>query len=198
MIDRSHETILAPNAPTPEQLHHLTSIGFGSASSRNRIKELKRSPRSHYFIEELDLLPLYDEDVEIRTMRHRMAGRVGVRMARMQNGPEVKHWSLKFFDTTWVEQEPTVWLAQRSLYKFEWNRSSVVMSERTTRVIGDGAQQPTDMYDAIDGFNIRDDELALWHAQSEFEAVTGDDVELLAAEAKRYFGMVDTLSSRAA
>lgn len=72
------------------------------------------------------------------------------------------------------------------------------MSERTTRVIGDGAQQPKDMYDAIDEFAIRDDELALWHAQSEFEAVTSDDVELLALEAKRYFGIVDTLSSRAA
>lgn len=202
MIDRHHETVLPPNPPTPEQLHALTSVGFGSASSRNRLKHLKPRPnepesKAHYFVEELDLLPIYEEEVEIRNMRHRMAGRVGVRGFDLTTG-QPKVWSLKFFDTAWVEQAPNVWLAQRTLYKFEWTRTRAIMSERTTRVIGDGAIQMGDIYDAIDNFRISDSELAVWHAQSEFETVTTDDVALLTSDAERYFGMVDQVSAHAA
>lgn len=185
-----HERIISPDAPTPTQLHKLAAIGISSAASRERLKHLKRSGRAHYFIDEIDLAgdfsPAEDEIVQIR---HRMAGRVGVRPPA-PGSP--KSWSLKYFDTFWAESKPGVWLGGRTLYRFEWNRMRTTLAERTLRVVG--IDRPDESLDAyLDRFSVRDDDITMLSVKQDVENVTSEDCEDLMRDASDYFGVIDRM-----
>jgi len=194
MIHRNHEPILAPNPPRPDQLHQLANIGARSAASRDALKHMHTVKNAHFFVHELDLANDASLLTEVGQMRHRMVGRIGVR--RAERG--IKLWSLKFYDTYWVETQPTQWQANRTLYTFEWNRVRTTMASRALQVIGDNVQRPPeDLADTLDTLSLRGDEPDIWHAEAQFETVTQGDCEQLIHDATDYFDIVDRLHASA-
>lgn len=197
MMDQ-RERIIPENAPTHEQLRRLAAIGVNSAVQRNTLKHVRRrregmTEPSHYVVDEIDLMgdALLDQD-EPTQVRHRMAIRVGAR--RRDDEPKVL--SLKFFDTYWVEHAPGEWRGERTLYRFEWNRSSVLMAERAFRLIG--IEQPDmDLEYYLDHLAIKDDMADIWHAEQEVGTVTSGDCEQIITAAHDYFSVVDALHERA-
>lgn len=191
----NHENIVHHNAPTPEQLHKLASIGAGSAAARQRLKQMSRTKRAHFFIDEIDLLDTSAFDAEeLSQIRHRMAGRVGVKESA-DGSP--KTWSLKYYDTYWVEHEAGQWLGERTLYRFEWDRLRTNMAERTFRLIG--LDRPEcDLSDYIDHFTVRDDTPDILYAQQQIETVSIEDCAELINNAGEYYQKIDMLYGRAA
>jgi len=195
MLDRYHENILADSPPSPDQLKRLASIGTRSAAERNKLKQLKRTAQAHFFVDEMDLLNINTELDGPGQIRHRMAGRIGV-----TRGSEYgeKQWSLKYFDTYWVEQDQGVWRAERTLYSFRWNRVRATLAERSIRLIGynNDNRELGDLGDAIDNFSMRGDEPDIWHAHTQLEMVNSDDCEELIGDAVKYFNIIDSLESQ--
>jgi hypothetical protein len=195
MPSLEHERLIHSNTPSPEQLFRLASVGISEANRRRR---LKRSPlsrednRAYYFISELDSLNEHsDEPLEIR---HRMAGRMGRKLVGRYNPV----WSLKFFDTYWVQQDDEVWQAERTRYRFEWDRSGTLLSERYIRFLRtDTETKSLDIGDAIDNFSFADDEVAIWQAKGELEIVTSEDCELLIGDVRDYYDRYATAQDAA-
>jgi len=187
------ERLVHADAPTQEQLQRLASIGIRSAVDRGRFKSIQRKRQAHYFIDELDLLAdgVVEEDTPTQ-IRHRMAVRIGVRPPQ-ENLP--KTWSLKYFDTYFVEAQPGEWKGERSVYQFEWTRSRILMANRTLRLVGFEAPYDQDDLEAqLDHFKIRDDDAAILRVSEELRTVTEDDCEELIKDMTDYFTVVDSVS----
>lgn len=184
-----HEQMIADNVPQADQLKRLAAVGVGSAAARQKLKTLSRSSRAHYFVDEVDFLAEASrQDTEPQEIRHRMAGRVGVRAA--SDGVS-KLWSLKYYDTYWVHTRLNGWRAARTLYRFEWDRSRTLLAERTLRIVDGSQRDEASLADCADSFRFRDDEAAMWHVQQEIELVSADDCEELIHDAKAYFSIVE-------
>lgn len=188
------ERIIHPNAPDPQQLRRLASVGINSAVSRDKLRHLQRSNNSHYFIDEIDRQGsrvVGDRIEDLVHIRHRMSGRVG---ARNEVG-QPRIWSLKYYDTYWANADGT-WLGERTLYRFEWNRTRTLLAERTFRLVG--IDQPDfDMGEQILNFSFPDDAADIWHAQQQVETVTRDDCEELIRDATNYFEEIEAIHNAA-
>ncbi len=187
------ERTIATNCPTSEQLFELAKLGMGSARRHHRLQHLKRVKKAHFFTQEVHTVePILHEDDDDKKsfIRHRMAGRIGKTALGGVEG--VPKWSLKFFDAYWVEREGGQWQAERSMYRFEWDRNRVTMADRHMRFLRPSNQPlERDMYDEIDRFVVADDEAAIWHVRNELGLVTYDDCELLLEDTRRYYQQAD-------
>lgn len=195
MSNRDYELLLSKTPPTPEQLRNLAMIGVRSAVGRNRLKHLKNASRAHFFVDEVDTLNEAKMPDDLTDIRHRMAGRIGV---REPHGSRPKQWSLKYFDTFWVQQEDDNWLAERTIYRFEWNRLRVTMAQRAIRIIGDNSYDPDTGLDyTLEHPIIPTDAIEMLHVQQEMEMVTYGDCAELIAESKEYFRLLDIQKAHA-
>lgn len=189
--ETDYERLIHPDAPEPAQIKRLASIGVSSAAARNRLKQLSRSNRAHYFVEEMDFLgvpvdgELQDFPVEVR---HRMAGRVGLNLV---NGYD-KVWSLNYFDTYWVNTEDAGWIASRALYRFKWNRHKTLLAERSLRMVAESISNDLpDLYDQLDRFSLADDSVAFLSAKDDFKRITADECEGLIKDSQEYFDQLE-------
>jgi len=188
MRQHGREVVLSDLPPTPDQLHRLASIGVSSAAERQKLRSMAKYKRAHFFVDEVDMPLDHEDQVEVGFVRHRMAGRVGIRAATHQS-PKI--WSLKFFDTYFVEQEPGKWVGERTLYSFEWNRLRVEMARRSIKLISDYEESVEHgIDDLIDNFSVPEDMASMWHVRSQMEQVTADDCEELIEEAARYYSQL--------
>ena len=81
-------------------------------------------------------------------------------------------------------------MAERTLYRFEWQPQQTLVADRAIKIIGDQqaeARSGYDMGDTIDHFAMDDDAASILHAQMEFEAVTSDDCVHLISAMERYY-----------
>ncbi len=193
-MTHDYERRIHEDAPEPSQLKRLAAVGAASAATRQQLKRLpRRESRAHYFIDEIDFVGA-DElgQGEPQEIRHRMAGRVGVRLA--SDGAS-KVWSLKYFDTYWVNQD-SGWQGERTLYRFEWDRRGTLLAERTLTVVG--VERPeTTLQDYVEHFQVADDEAAIWHVRQEMAQVTAGDCEGLVHDARAYFSLAEHHHQRA-
>ena len=169
------ETVLAHDAPTPQQLRHLTMTGASSAMRRNKLRRLERMKDSYLFIDHLDV-PIPSHEVSgTGNARHV----VGARLSKLAIDDTIA-WGAKYYDTYRVEREPGRWTSQTTLYEFTWQPERTLMAQRTVKVRGEAhAYYPSDqdIDDMIDRFYVHDDEADFWHVQTEFETVTADDCD---------------------
>jgi len=187
------ERLIHENPPAIDQLQTLASVGVRSAVSRERFKTLSRTRGVHYFIDELDLLS--DTQVEEDTpmqIRHRMAVRVAARPP--QDGLP-KTWSLKYFDTYFVESPstPGSWVGERSTYRFEWTRSRILMADRTLRLVGFPSPREESLENDLEYFKVRDDDAAIIGVSDQMRMVSGDDCEELIKDMSNYFSVVESV-----
>lgn len=102
---------------------------------------------------------------------------------------------MKYYDTYWANADGT-WLGERTLYRFEWNRTRTLLAERTFRLVG--IDQPDfDMGEQILNFSFPDDAADIWHAQQQVETVTRDDCEELIRDATNYFEEIEAIHNAA-
>lgn len=192
-----YEQFIHDDAPEPAQIKRLASIGVSSAAARNRLKQLSRSNRAHYFVEEMDFSGVPVEGAEhsypVR-VRHRMAGRVGLRLV----GGYGKVWSLKYFDTYWMNSLEAGWQGSRALYRFQWDRSKTLMAERSIRLVSSSISNDLpDLYHQLDHFNMTADEAAFLAIKDDFRKVTAEECEDLIQESYDYFQRLDANQSLA-
>lgn len=191
MYRPSQESLIHEDAPTPEQIQRLAQVGVRSAVLRHRLKTYTRSRRAHYFIDELDMLS--DGELSMpndnfpQEIRHRIAGRVGTRTN--EDGSRV--WSLKYFDTQWVNSEDAGWQASRVLYKFECDRRKTLMASRAIRFVSNSGGEDKDLQDYIDNFYIPEDEPTILAANESLSQVTAEDCEGLTAQLEEYFATIE-------
>ena len=191
----AYEQIAPIHAPTPQQLFKLGAVGMNAAARQNKIRHLKSVERAHFFIEEMSHLndSLHQQE-EAGFIRHRMAGRIGRKVLE----GAVPIWSLKFFDAYWVEHEKGQWRAERTRYRFEWDRNKTLLAERHIKFLEPGTDELVDLSDLIDRFSVADDEAVIWHTREQLEAVTREDCDLLIADAKSYYDTVLQVHDRVA
>ena len=178
------ETISRDDVPTPYQLRRLAMVGANTAVQRHTLKRMTRRNDAYFFIDEVDYLN-DTEVLEAGRIRHRMAARLGKKA--VETGFQ---WSFKCYDTYWVEQESNKWMAERTLYRFEWQPDQTLVADRAVKVIGDDqaeARSNYDLGDMIDHFSIDNDISSIVHAQMEFEAVTSADCTHLIGAMERYY-----------
>lgn len=196
MIERNHETLLPDTAPTPEQLFRLASIGVSTAMKSRRLRHMQHTPKAHFFFDEIHLLNDIRHDGDPREIRHRIAGRIGRRAC---NEVPLREWSLKFYDTYWVEQGNGGWAAERTRYRFEWDQQRATLAEREIRVIGsEESGRDVTIEGALENFSMAENEADLWHVRSEVESVTADDCEQIIRDAAAYYDFVNYFRGRAA
>lgn len=193
---RHHERAVGESMPTHEQLRKLAAIGMSSAVQRDKLRHLKPRPAagrisepSHYVLDELELVgsSIFQPE-EPTQVRHLMAMRVGTR--REDDAPKV--WSLKFFDAYWAEYAPGQWLGERTLYRFEWNRSAVLMADRTFRLVGiERPENELEYY--LDHLTITDDMPDILHAEQQMSHITSEDCEHVLDSAQGYFSAVESV-----
>lgn len=184
MIRPEIESIDRNDTPSPMQLRRLAMVGATTAMRRQTLRRMARKKDAYFFIDEVDSLN-DTELLEAGRIRHRMAARLGKRA--IDAGQQ---WSFKCYDTYWVEQGPDKWMAERTLYRFEWQPERTVLADRAVKIIGDvdaAARADLDLGDTIDGFSMSDDAASILHAQMEFEAVTASDCEHLISAMSRYY-----------
>jgi len=186
-MSAEHERIIHDNAPSPEQLFRLASIGMGEVARRKR---LKRSPysrddnRSYFFISEFGTYNGIRESEKPLEIRHQMAGRMGRKTLERFN----TIWSLKYFDTFWVQQDDETWQAERTRYRFEWDRKRTLLAERHIRFLRPSEMAvDRDLADEIEAFSFADDEDIIWHTRGEIETVTDRDCDLLVEDVRSYY-----------
>ena len=178
------EVINRDNVPTPYQLRRLAMVGAKTAMQRQTLKRMAHRTDAYFFIDEVDYLN-GTEVLEAGRIRHRMAARLGKKA--VETGFQ---WSFKCYDMYWVEQETDKWMAERTLYRFEWQPQQTLVADRAIKIIGDQqaeARSGYDMGDTIDHFAMDDDAASILHAQMEFEAVTSDDCVHLISAMERYY-----------
>lgn len=190
----NHEKLLLSNAPEPRQIDALARVGVGFAAKREQLKSLSSSKRAHYHVDELDLCDT-SESGDILQVRHRLAGRVGVRKDYENSSRPI--WSYKLFDTRWIYNGEQ-WVASRALYKFEHNRVDTLMAERAIRVIGLNPVYGHDAdgltVDHLEHLLIQDDEAAFMGLRQDFEAVSSDDCNELMRSLQSYVQSVKVLN----
>lgn len=187
------ERLIHDNPPTAEQLHSLASIGIRSAVSRERFKSLKQTRGAHYFVDELDFLADISVQEDTPTqIRHRMAVRVG---ARPPQDGLAKVWSLKFFDTYFVQSQstPDAWVGERSTYRFEWTRGRVLMADRALKIVGLPELYEESLENDLEHFRLRDDAAAILQASNELRTVSADDCEELKLDMMEYFSVLESV-----
>jgi hypothetical protein len=191
MSGRDREPLLSETPPLPEQLRRLSMIGVRSAVGRDRLMHLKRLSRAHFFVDEIEALNEANMPDSLTNIRHIMAGRIGIRESQAGNP---KQWSLKYSDTFWVQQpDDDTWRAERTIYRFEWDRLRVTMAQRAIRIIGDNINYDPDVSveDTLERTFIPVYSTDMLHLQQEMELVTYDDCDELIKEAKDYFSSLD-------
>jgi hypothetical protein len=186
------ERIVHENPPTPEQLHTLASIGVKSAVSREKLRTLRNTKGVHYFVDELDHIVSTSESEELpMQIRHRMAVRIA---ARPPENRTDKIWSLKYYDTYFVESRnsPGNWLGERSTYRFEWTRSKVIMADRTLKLLGFSLVDDDSIERDLDNFSIPDDYAAILNANNEMKMVSSEDCDDIIKDMSKYFTSVES------
>lgn len=189
------ETINRDNIPSPHQLRRLAMVGASTAMRRQTLRRMARKKDAYFFIDEVDYLN-DTEVLEAGRIRHRMAARLGKKA--VETGDQ---WSFKCYDTYWVEQSADQWMAERTLYRFEWQSDQTITADRAVKVIGDEqaeARAGYDMGDMIDHFSVDEDAASILHAQMEFEAVTAQDCEHLIGAMSRYYAHLREHQAKAA
>jgi hypothetical protein len=188
------ERLIHDNPPTPEQLHALAAVGVKSAVSRERFKTLKKNQGVHYFIDELDHMIATEAEEELpMQIRHRMAVRIAARPPQERSD---KIWSLKYFDTYFVESrdEPGNWVGERSTYRFEWTRARILMADRTLRLVGFPAPYEENLENDLEHFKVSDDDAAILQVSEEMRMVSSDDCDVLIKDMSDYFSVVEAAS----
>lgn len=195
MIERNHEVLVPENAPAPEQLFRLAAIGVKTAANRQRLRSMQRTPKAHFFIDEVYFLNESNANEDPSEIRHRMAGRIG---RKAINSVALREWSLKFFDTFWVQQPNGHWSAGRTRYRFEWDRARTTLSERSITILeSTGATHSSTIAELLES-GLQLEETELWNVRSDIAAVTAEDCDQLIADASEYYKRLIYLDRRAA
>ncbi len=195
MIERNHEVIVPENAPAPEQLFRLAAIGVRTAASRQRLRSMRRTPKAHFFIDEVHFLNESSFNDDPSEIRHRMAGRIG---RKAVNSVALREWSLKFFDTFWVQQPNGEWSAGRTRYRFEWNRSQTKLSERQIAVLESSGAGTSESIEDLIANRAQINDIDLWQVRSDIASVNAEDCEQLIVDATEYYERLIYLDRRAA
>lgn len=194
-----HEYIMSDNPPQPRQLQELANISARSAADRGQLRSPERL-KSHYCIDEVDLLNADNLSSDLGRIRHRMAVRIGKKAMNMSHeGVGEKVWTLKYFNRYFIEQASHNWISASVGYQFEWNRRHTLVARRKLRVI-DESCPPVErlLEDEVEQFHLEPDMADMWHAKSQYEQVTSDDVEMQIAELSAYYESLANAERRTA
>lgn len=187
MSDVSHERIIHDDAPSPDQLFKLASVGMGAVARRKRLKPSpysKDDNRAYYFISEFGTYNGVRSSEKPLEIRHRLAGRMGRKTLERY----VPIWSLKYFDTYWVQQNDESWQAERTRYRFEWDRKQTLLAERQIRFMRPSEMAvERDLADEIEAFSFPEGEDVMWHTRGQLEMVTRCDLDFLIGDVQTYY-----------
>lgn len=190
------ERYIHDNAPTPDQLQRLASVGMRSAVSRGRLRTVTPRTRNaplHYFIDEYNAY-VDSANEGFLQVRHRMTASVG---AKNIEGAE-KRRTLTLFDVYFIEPDSGGETAARAVYQFEWTRRRTLMAQKTLSVLSQESSNGVALDEQLDRFRVLDDAAAILGASEEMRMVTGEDCEDLAVDMSNYMDVIEAMHHRAA
>lgn len=191
-----HETYVGDNPPTTSQLFRLASQAMSMGRSTNKLRTLERTPRAHFsivnssYVNDIINSSLDEHPAEIQ---HRMAVRMG---RRVLGTMPMKEWSMRVYDTRFYKTPTIDWTGVRTMYGFEWNRDTVMMSKRKSYFVPEPEQPDMEFY--LERPSLVDRVVDFMAAEAEMAHVTADDCELLIAEAADYYAQQALLGQRGA
>jgi hypothetical protein len=190
------ERLIHENAPMPDQLQALASVGMRSAVSRGRLKTANLKSRTrplHYFIDEYNAYVDSPTDAAFLQVRHRMTASVGAK----QGDGEERRRTLALFDVYFIEPETGGETAVRSVYKFEWTRRRTLLAQRTLSVLSEHSSNGIALDDYLDRFSIADDAASMLGVSEEMRTVTAEDCDDLTETMAEYMGVIESIHHRA-